>query len=92
MTNEEIGYVDNLQECVGTAKERNKSYSTPDESYAIAQKILLDQFGLDMKQSDMIKVMIAIKRSRETICHKEDNLIDEINYTAILLDFLRKGR
>jgi hypothetical protein len=39
---------------------------------------------------DAYYVLIALKLARQSNCHKEDNLLDLVAYTASLNDFLNK--
>lgn len=81
-------YWELLTECAEIAQERWASYWDILNNFQDICKILQVNYWLVLKPSDIIKVMIATKISRQKNKHKKDNLVDNINYTAILLYFL----
>ena len=84
-------YVPILTECIETGIERGASYGSVIDNFREMARIHNAMFGGDILPSDMCKVLIATKVSRQKHKHKKDNLIDQINYNAILLLLLEKG-
>lgn len=84
-------YASILEECITTGENRGKSYGDVIENFRQMAHIHNTMFGGNLLPSDMCKVLIATKISRERFKHKKDNLIDVINYTAILQILLEKG-
>lgn len=80
-----------LRDCIRTGEERVASYGSVIDNFKEMAAIHNAMFGGELKPSDLCKVLIATKVSREKYKHKEDNLIDQINYNAILL-FLLKNK
>ena len=84
-------YVPILEECIKTGNERGESYGSVVGNFREMARIHNSMFNGDILPSDMCKVLIATKVSREKFKHKKDNLVDLINYNAILLVLLEKG-
>ena len=74
-----------LKKCLSIFKERGKQYGDVYKDFRRVSDILYITRGLTLKPSQIIEVMIAVKDSRERNKHKEDNIIDKINYEAIRL-------
>lgn len=81
-------YSEILEESIKTANERQSDYGSVIENFKEMAVIHNAMFGGNLKPSDLCKVLIATKVSREKFKHKKDNLIDQINYNAILLKLL----
>ncbi len=78
-------YTNILENCITTAKERQKSYGEATESMQRTCNILKAAFGIEMNTATLSLVMVAMKLSRERNQHKEDNIIDMVNYLCIYL-------
>ena len=77
-----------LKEAAALAEERGAQYGSSEKNFESIQSLLKDMFGLDLSVEEIVKVMIAVKFSREKNKHKADNLIDIVNYVAMLYHFL----
>ena len=73
-----------LRQCADIADERESQYGDVAKNFAEIVAICEAIFGLTLTQRQVAQVMIAVKLSRERHKHKPDNLIDAINYLAIL--------
>lgn len=76
-----------LEECLQVAKERQKDYWPPEENFQRISDICRDSFDFNITNEDIAKVFIATKIARQLEKPKKDNLIDLINYIAILQSF-----
>ena len=63
-----------------TSIDRRNDYNEPKENFEDASMILKSNFDIELKPSDIIKVLISLKLSREKYRHKYDNLLDTIGY------------
>ena len=81
-------YQNTLEVCIQIANERQEHYGDPKQNFEEVREILKITFGLDLTLEQICKVMLAVKLSREKNKHKADNLLDLINYTAILSSFM----
>lgn len=77
-------YYHTLEEAAKIAKERQESYGDFRENFADVSAICKTAFGIDLSPTEIIKVMIAVKLSREKHKPKHDNMIDTVNYAAML--------
>jgi len=68
------------------SEEKTRQYGPPRESFERAAKISTVITGKTITATDVIKIQMALKLSRETHAHKEDNLLDLVAYTSILND------
>jgi len=75
-----------LEDCAKIAKERQKQYGSAGDSIKLACNILELVFGIKLTVEEFSKVLVALKLSREKFQHKDDNIIDAINYMAISLN------
>jgi hypothetical protein len=48
--------------------------------------------GLNLDAEIMYKALIALKLSRESYNHKEDNLLDAVAYMSSMNDFLNQNK
>jgi hypothetical protein len=72
-------------------EEKERQYGDINVNMKRAAKILIHLIGQTYGKIDaslMFKAMIAIKLSRETHKHKEDNLVDLVAYVSALNDYL----
>lgn len=86
----EASYAHHLRQCADIADEREPQYGNVLDNLRDTQMILHAMFGLKLSPVEIAKVMIAIKTSREKHHHKKDNLLDNINYHAILLEAIEE--
>jgi len=77
-------YASILQECIDTGNQREKSYGGVVENFVEISKIHQAMFGAGFFPSDICKVLISVKVARQKFKCKRDNIIDNINYNAIL--------
>jgi len=75
-----------LEDCAKIAKERQKQYGSAGDSMQLTCDILDITFGIKLTVTELAKVLVALKLSREKFQHKDDNVIDCINYMAISLN------
>lgn len=73
-----------LQKCIGVLSERGNQYGKPEDCFVETSKILKTNYNLELKASDIVKVLISLKIARNKNKIKEDNDIDLINYIVIL--------
>lgn len=62
------------------AEEKERQYGPFEEGMERAAKILSGMTGVELDASFMYKAMVALKLSRESYNHKEDNLLDAVAY------------
>lgn len=77
-------YAKILRECADIADERQEQYGDVTQNFEDVRDICRAMFGIELTVQEVAKIMIAIKWSREKHQSKHDNLIDAVNYTAIL--------
>jgi hypothetical protein len=70
------------------AEEKERQYGPFIEGMQRAASIYSGMTGKEATADDMYKALIALKLSRQSYNHKEDNLLDAIAYLASLNDFL----
>jgi len=69
------------------SEEKERMYGPFQEGMARAAIILSGMTGENVTTSFMYKAMIALKLSRQSYNHKEDNLLDAVAYLASLNDY-----
>ena len=72
------------------SEEKSRQYGDFHKGMERAASIYSGMTGKDMSTEDMYKAMIALKLSRESYTHKEDNLLDAVAYMASMNDYLEK--
>lgn len=80
-----------LREAADIADEREASYGRAAKNMHDIARMCKDMFNLEISAEGVVKVFIATKTTRDKNKAKDDNLLDTINYNAILL-MLRKQR
>jgi hypothetical protein len=80
-----------LREAADIADEREASYGRAAQNMEDIATMCNAMFGLKLTSQQVVQVFIATKATREKNNHKDDNLIDTINYTAILLLLIQKA-
>ena len=74
------------------SEEKERQYGDFFESMEKAAKIASSLTGKEILVEDVYKVMIAVKLSRESFAHKEDNLLDIVAYTGSMNDYLESKK
>tara|TARA_R110000772_G_C13101511_1_gene419759 strand:- start:375 stop:647 length:273 start_codon:yes stop_codon:yes gene_type:complete len=72
------------------SEEKERMYGPFEEGMIRAAQILSGMTGQAIAPSLMYKSLIALKLSRESYNHKEDNLLDCVAYMAKLNDYEEK--
>jgi len=73
-------------------EEKSRQYGPFTEGMQRAAHILNGMTGLNVDATVMYKAMIALKLSRESYNHKEDNLLDAVAYMSSMNDFLNLNK
>lgn len=71
-------------------EEKERSYGPFHEGMERAAKIASGATGKNINAYDMYMCMIALKLSRESYSHKEDNMLDAVAYLASLNDYMNQ--
>lgn len=87
MTKKTPGYATQLRQCAKIAEDRQKKYGPPDENFELISQICDVCFDLKISKEEIIQVMRATKIARDKHMQQEDNLLDEVNYAAMLANF-----
>jgi hypothetical protein len=74
------------------SEEKERQYGPFEEGMDRAAKILSGMTGLTLDATFMYKAMIALKLSRESYSHKEDNLLDAVAYIGSLNNYKQKNK
>jgi len=70
------------------SEEKERMYGNFDEGMEKAAEILSLMTGKKHDAIIMFKAMIALKLSRESFNHKEDNLLDAVAYIGALNNYI----
>ena len=70
------------------SEEKERMYGPFEEGMERAAKILSGMTGVELDATFMYKAMIALKLSRESYTHKEDNLLDAVAYLGSLNNYI----
>lgn len=70
------------------SEEKERQYGPFIEGMERAALILSGMLGYEVTAEVMYKSMIALKLSRESYNHKEDNLLDAVSYIASYNDYI----
>jgi hypothetical protein len=73
-------------------EEKSRQYGPFEEGMQRAAQILNGMTGLNVDAKVMYKALIALKLSRESYNHKEDNLLDAVAYMSSMNDFLNQNK
>ncbi len=73
-----------LLEATITTTMNNKPYGSKKESFDKISKIASLLTGKNLTDKDCCLVLIALKLSRESNLHKDDNMVDLCGYAGIL--------
>jgi hypothetical protein len=71
-------------------EEKERQYGPFEEGMERAAKILSGMTGQQINAEFMYKALVALKLSRESYNHKEDNLLDAVAYLGSLNNYLEK--
>ena len=71
-------------------EEKERMYGPIEEGFERAAQILSGMTGEVITPTFIYKAMIALKLSRESYYHKEDNLLDACSYMGSLNNYLEK--
>ena len=71
-------------------EEKERQYGPFEEGMVKASTLASILCNKEINTKDMYLCMIALKLSRESYNHKEDNLLDAIAYIGSLNDYLEK--
>lgn len=69
------------------SEEKARMYGPFSEGMERGAKIASAMTGKDITAKDMYKCLIALKLSRESYTHKEDNLLDAVAYIGALHNY-----
>jgi len=69
-------------------EEKERQYGPFEEGMERAAKILSGMTGKEVNAEFMYKALVALKLSRESYNHKEDNLLDAVAYLGSLNNYL----
>lgn len=69
------------------SEEKERQYGPFHDGMTRAAKIFSGMTGKDMTTEDMYAAMVALKLSRQSYTHKEDNLLDAVAYLGSLNDY-----
>lgn len=72
------------------SEEKERMYGPFDKSMIIAADLASLMTGKIITAPDMYLCMVALKLSRESFSHKEDNLLDAVAYLGALNNFYEK--
>ncbi len=74
------------------SEEKERQYGPFSEGMERAAKILEGMTGKPIPASLMYKALVALKLSRESFSHKEDNLLDAVAYLGALNNFTNENK
>jgi hypothetical protein len=66
------------------SEEKERMYGPFEEGMSKAARIASELCNKEITTSDMYMCMVALKLSRQSYKHKEDNLLDAVAYLASL--------
>ena len=69
------------------SEEKERMYGPFEDGMEIAAKLASLMTSKDITTVDMYKCMVALKLSRESYNHKEDNLLDAVAYLGSLNNY-----
>ena len=72
------------------SEEKERMYGPFEESMTKAARIASELCSKEITTSDMYMCMVALKLTRQSYKHKEDNLLDAVAYLASLNNFNNK--
>lgn len=72
------------------SEEKTRQYGDFHQGMERSAQIFNGMTGLNLTAIEMYKALIALKLSRESFNHKEDNLLDAVAYMSSMNDFINK--
>jgi len=72
------------------SEEKSRQYGDFHSGMERAALIFNGMTGKNITAVEMYKALIALKLSRESYNHKEDNLLDAVAYLSSMNDYLNK--
>jgi hypothetical protein len=86
-----MNILEKANEIVNTrSEEKERMYGPFEEGMERAAMIASGCTGKDLTASDMYLCLVALKLSRQSYNHKEDNLLDAVAYLGSLNNFKNK--
>jgi len=86
-----MNILEKANEIINTrSEEKERMYGPFEEGMERAAKIASGCTGKDFTSNDMYICLVALKLSRQSYNHKEDNLLDAVAYLASLNNYLNK--
>tara|TARA_R110002012_G_scaffold13629_1_gene57921 strand:- start:16497 stop:16775 length:279 start_codon:yes stop_codon:yes gene_type:complete len=73
------------------SEEKERMYGPFSEGMERAAKIASGCTGKDLTAKDMYMCLIALKLSRESYTHKQDNLLDAVAYLGALDNYIKES-
>jgi hypothetical protein len=70
------------------SEEKERMYGNFDDGMDKAAELFNSMTGLKLTAIEMFKALIALKLSRESFNHKEDNLLDAVAYIGALNNYI----
>lgn len=70
------------------SEEKERMYGNFDDSMDKTAELFNSMTGLNLTAIEMFKALIALKLSRESFNHKEDNLLDACAYIGALNNYI----
>ena len=74
------------------SEEKERMYGPFEESMNKAAKIATLMTSKTITTEDMYKCMVALKLSRESYSHKEDNLLDAVSYLGSMNNYINNKK
>lgn len=86
-----MNILEKANEIINTrSEEKERMYGPFEEGMERAAKIASGCTGKNFTVNDMYICLVALKLSRQSYNHKEDNLLDAVAYLASLNNYLNK--
>jgi hypothetical protein len=73
------------------SQEKERMYGPFSEGMERATQIFNGMTGLNITAIEMYKALVALKLSRESYNHKEDNLLDACAYLGALNNYIQEN-
>lgn len=81
-------YGDILRECADIADERGADYGAPEINFSEIANIHNMLWSEEVDIQHIVRIFISVKFARNKHKVKRDNILDAINYLAILQSFI----
>ena len=73
------------------SEEKQRQYGDFADGMRSTAIMASEMCGIELSASDVCKVLIALKLSRQAFSHKKDNILDSLAYMAMLYE-LEEGK